>query len=179
MTFKPSNSLTITGNGILRELRCPIVISDAMSDPLTATPGRFANFEAIWDTGATGSVITQKVVDALQISPVGLTRVLGVNSSQLSEEYLVNFVLPSQVGIRGVRVTLGQLPGGIEALIGMDIINLGDFHISNVAGNTVMSFRVPSLEVIDYVKIGEARQKTQTSNPRGGHRPNPKKPKRR
>jgi hypothetical protein len=155
------------------------VISDAVFDPLTATPGRFGNFEAIWDTGATGSVITQKVVDALQISPIGLTMVGGVNSSQLSQEYLVNFVLPSQVGIRAVRVTLGQLPGGLEALIGMDIINLGDLHISNVGGNTVMSFRVPSLEVIDFVKIADAQKRVQNSSPRQGLRPNPKKRKRR
>jgi len=146
LKFQPSNSLTIQGQGILRDLRCLVVISDAVFDPITATPGRFAQFEAIWDTGATGSVITQKVVDDLGISPVGLTKVDGVNSSQLSAEYLVNFLLPSRVGVRGVRVTLGQLPGTVDALIGMDIINLGDFHISNFGGNTTMSFRIPHLK---------------------------------
>jgi uncharacterized protein YchJ len=34
----------------------------------------------------------------------------------------------------------------------MDIINLGDFAITNYGGNTVMSFRVPSIQEINFVK---------------------------
>ncbi len=47
-------------------------------------------------------------------------------------------------------------PDGInpncEALIGMDVITLGDFSITNHNGSTCMSFRVPSGHEIDYVK---------------------------
>lgn len=39
------------------------------------------DFKAIWDTGATHSVITKKVVDQLGLIPTGMTKVLGVNSS--------------------------------------------------------------------------------------------------
>jgi hypothetical protein len=35
----------------------------------------------------------------------------------------------------------------IDILIGMDIIQLGDFHISNTGGNTCFSFVIPSLPV--------------------------------
>ena len=34
----------------------------------------------------------------------------------------------------------------------MDIITLGDFALTNVNGNTTVSFRIPSVETIDYVK---------------------------
>ena len=34
----------------------------------------------------------------------------------------------------------------------MDIINRGDFAITNFGGNTAMSFRVPSIQNIDFVK---------------------------
>jgi len=37
-------------------------------------------------------------------------------------------------------------------LIGMDVITLGDFSITNHNGITCMSFRVPSSHEIDYVK---------------------------
>lgn len=37
-------------------------------------------------------------------------------------------------------------------VIGMDIITMGDFCISNYGNNTVMTFRFPSLETIDYCK---------------------------
>ena len=41
-------------------------------------------------------------------------------------------------------------------LIGMNIISLGDFTITNYEGKTMMSFRVPSLSSVDYVdEIGE------------------------
>ena len=36
-------------------------------------------------------------------------------------------------------------------LIGMDVINRGDFCITNFENKTYMSFRVPSLERVDYV----------------------------
>jgi uncharacterized protein YecA (UPF0149 family) len=49
-------------------------------------------------------------------------------------------------------VTLGVILDGIDVLIGMDIITLGDFSVTNFQGNTCMSFRVPSLHQIDYVE---------------------------
>ena len=36
--------------------------------------------------------------------------------------------------------------------IGMDIINAGDFVITNVEGKTCMSFQIPSVRRIDFVK---------------------------
>jgi hypothetical protein len=145
------NSLTLTGQGRLIELRCDIQIGAPGANPLSSPPTFVGGFSAIWDTGATGSVITQKVVDALGIKPIGLTLVHGANSSDTCEVYLVDIMLPSKVGMRGVRVTKSNLVGA-DALIGMDIITNGDFHISNVGGVTVMSFRVPSQSRIDYVK---------------------------
>ena len=41
----------------------------------------------------------------------------------------------------------------IDLLIGMDIIQLGDFHISNTGGHTLFSFVVPPLpEQFDLTK---------------------------
>jgi hypothetical protein len=44
-------------------------------------------------------------------------------------------------------------------LIGMNIITMGDFAITNHRGQTVMSFRVPSLQKIDFV-AGETDSKS-------------------
>jgi len=38
-----------------------------------------------------------------------------------------------------------------QLLIGMDIINLGDFAITNAIGKTTFSFRIPSVQEIDFV----------------------------
>ena len=62
-------------------------------------------------------------------------------------------MLPNNVGIAYVEVTEGDLMGE-DVLIGMDIITRGDFAITNVGGKTTFSFRIPSVETIDYCKQG-------------------------
>ncbi|MCK4911673.1 MAG: SEC-C domain-containing protein [Thermodesulfovibrionales bacterium] len=47
-----------------------------------------------------------------------------------------------------VRVTKGDMGGDI--LIGMDIMSKGDFAVSNHGGNTTFTFRMPSIEEIDF-----------------------------
>ena len=111
-------------------------------------------FTAIWDTGATGSVITQDVVDRCGLKPVTMTKVHGVGGVHLAEVFVVNIMLPNAVGFSNVSVTKGLLPGGAQMLIGMNIITTGDFCITNQGGNTVFSFRHPSQTTIDFVKEG-------------------------
>lgn len=62
-------------------------------------------------------------------------------------------MLPNNVGIAYVEVTEGDLMGE-DVLIGMDIITRGDFAITNVGGKTTFSFRIPSVETIDYCQQG-------------------------
>jgi len=61
-------------------------------------------------------------------------------------------MLPNHVGFRGVAVTKGRVFGVADVLIGMDIINRGDFAVTNKNGKTVFSYRFPSTEQIDFVK---------------------------
>ncbi len=65
--------------------------------------------------------------------------------------YAINLFLPNQVGFQFIKVTEGVL-NGTDLLIGMDIISRGDFAISNFAGKTTFSFRVPSTKRIDFVE---------------------------
>ncbi|MFV8326082.1 hypothetical protein [Flavobacterium sp. ZS1P14] len=65
--------------------------------------------------------------------------------------FTVDIGLLNGVIIQGITVTeVDGLSGGCEALIGMDIICLGNFSITNHNGKTCMSFRVPSEHEIDY-----------------------------
>ena len=112
-------------------------------------------FNAIWDTGATKSVITQAVVDACGLAPTGMANVKTAAGPSQAETYLVNFGLPNRVGIPVIRVTKMQLTGGADILIGMDIISRGDFSVTNFNGATKFSFRMPSIKHIDYVEESE------------------------
>jgi hypothetical protein len=107
-------------------------------------------FNGIWDTGATGSVITANVVTALGLIPTGQKQVYTAKGPQYTNTYLVNIALPMGVMVPNIAVTEGNLHE-VDVLIGMDIITLGDFSITNKDGNTVMSFRVPSTVEHDYV----------------------------
>lgn len=124
-------------------------------------PGNFKNFnpketlqfKGIWDTGATTSVITREVVRKLNLKPIGKTKVQGVTGTDTRDRFLVDFYLPNKVIIPNVSVTeCDGLAGDFNILIGMDIIGLGDFAVTNYNGKTVFSFRMPSTEEIDFVK---------------------------
>lgn len=53
----------------------------------------------------------------------------------------------------GIPITKIELElTGFDALIGMDIIGLGDFVVSSYEGKTAFSFRMPSLHCFDFVE---------------------------
>lgn len=109
---------------------------------------------ALWDTGATQSVITPKIVRDLGLKPVGkmVMHHGGGRTEQLT--YMVNVGLPNGVGFPGVMVAeLEQLENSeFGMLIGMDIIAVGDFSITCYEGKTCFSYRYPSKTKVDYVQ---------------------------
>ena len=111
-------------------------------------------YKALWDTGATNCVITQKVVDELNLKPTGMKKVHTASHTVDAEVYMVSIFLPNRVCMPNIHVTKGNITGH-DMLIGMDVINQGDFAVSNHNGKTVFSFRMPSLTEIDYTKKPE------------------------
>lgn len=108
-------------------------------------------FRAIWDTGATGSTITKKVAETLSLVPISQMWVQGVHSKVEKNVYAISLVLPNKVVIPYLSVTeCDALAGGFDLLIGMDVIGMGDFAITNVNGQTTFSFRIPSARKIDF-----------------------------
>ena len=110
---------------------------------------------AIWDTGATNSVITEKIASDLGLVTIGVGTVIGVHGTKDVNKYFVNITLNNKSVSLDLPVTECSslvTDESIGALIGMDIINIGDFAITNYQGKTTMSFRRPSLQEIDFVK---------------------------
>ena len=103
--------------------------------------------KAIWDTGATHSVIAQNVIEKLNLKPTTMTKIIGVSGLEVVDCYLVDFRLPNNWIIQNVQVTgASKINGTFDVLIGMDIIQRGDFSISNANGKTKFSFCMPSHE---------------------------------
>jgi predicted aspartyl protease len=111
-------------------------------------------FKALWDTGATGCVISSKVVGSLKLIPIGKAKVFHANGESIVNIYSVDIVLSEELSFDGLIVTEGILPD-IDVLIGMDIISQGDFAITASRQKTKFSFQVPSTHDTDYVKENE------------------------
>lgn len=131
--------------------------------------------QALWDTGASNTVITNAVVQKLNLIPIDKTIISTANGQKESDVYLVNVGLPNRVIIPSVRVTHGDILGA-DALIGMDIICRGDFAVTNKFGRTVMTFHMPSIHHYDFAK--QPNQTSTTRNNRANH-PTKKNKKRR
>jgi hypothetical protein len=68
-----------------------------------------------------------------------------------SNVYLLNVLLPNGATIIKVKALEGT-PNNCDMLIGMDVITLGDFAVTNFNGKTMFSFRIPSMTEIDFTK---------------------------
>jgi len=149
----PVYGFTTKANGIARELNNEVHLSE-FYDPASGViqPSK-KPYSAVWDTGATNTVISRKIVKELNLQPSGRVTV-----SAVGETFFINISLPNNVEIIGVRVSEGAV-GGADVLIGMDIINHGDFAITNCNGQTWWTFRVPPIERIDFVEeISESKR---------------------
>lgn len=78
--------------------------------------------------------------------------VIGVTGEQISPEFLVNLFLPNGDSFEGISTLVGNNLADDEFIIGMSIINKGDFAITNVNNKTTMSFRSPSVARINFKK---------------------------
>ncbi len=146
------HSFTQSYDGITHVLLSNVLICQAFDPTTTSVHPPAKQFKAIWDTGATGTVITKKVVNECSLSPINITMMHHCGGSSVSNVYLVNIVLPNGVGLQQVQVTEADLGDNAEVLIGMNIIALGDFAITNKDHKTTFSFRYPSRKCIDFVK---------------------------
>jgi hypothetical protein len=148
------NALTRKHTGIVRRITADIHLSQTFdpNNPPDPLPPKHP-VVALWDTGATGSVLTQATIAVLGLVQTGVTTVTHAGGSvPNSPTYLANFYLPNAVEIAGVIVSqCHNIAGNFGAIIGMDIITLGDFAITNYDGKTWLSFRTPSSKAIDYV----------------------------
>lgn len=147
----PFRAFTITSPGRERKVITQVSVYPAF-DP-AADPPHPAGIvtKGLWDTGATGSMISKPLAEKLALVPMGAANVGGATGSGVRPLYIVNFMLPNGVGVPAVSVTEGPDFGDFDVLIGMDIITLGDFALTHLNGQTCMSFRVPSYGRIDYV----------------------------
>ena len=124
-------------------------VTDAWPPEGNGTEPRLLKCDALWDTGATISCITEHVVVALELRPEGFFEVFHAQGSATVPFYHVDLGLPNGETVKRVLVSQAVLVGS-DVIIGMDIINQGDFAVTNKDGVTVFSFQMPSMLHIDF-----------------------------
>ncbi|KAA6349879.1 hypothetical protein EZS27_002775 [termite gut metagenome] len=154
------HALTNFSQGIARNIVTPVEITNVFTKQKVSTKG-------IWDTGATNSVVTKSTAMALGLLSVGRARVRGAHGDKEVNVYYVNITLNNKNITLNTQVTeCDELSPdkSVGMLIGMNIITMGDFAVTNYQSQTTMTFRVPSLQKIDFVSGMKTPDKIKIKN---------------
>lgn len=156
MEKKDFHAFTYRPRAKVNVLTTPIKLSlphDPNKDKDNQIPTQIDSL-ALWDTGATHSCVTKRMAETLGLKPTGKGNVSNTSETKIANTYLINMYLPN-LNIQYLNVfEIEQIGSGVhDFLIGMDIIGSGDFSVTGVNGETVMSFRYPSIKAIDYVEM--------------------------
>lgn len=126
--------------GVVRAVVTDVgLVLDATKESMRVVKSR-----ALWDTGAVTSVIDKSLVEKLGLVPFDTGRAYTAQGFYDSSMYLLDVMLPNNIIVKGLRVGDGEFQG-FDMLLGMDVISLGDFHLTN-DGNTVFKFVIPPEE---------------------------------
>lgn len=125
------------------------------------------NWVSLWDTGATKTVITKRVVDALGLKPVSVGSARTPQGQYDAYLYYIDLYLPNKVYFPKLLVMEGQ-PADCDILVGMDVIGKGDFAVSNFNEQTAFTYRYPSCAKLDFVEhsyVGPVEKRASPDNP--------------
>ena len=129
----------------------------------------FHTKQALWDTGASITCISNQVATDLSLVSSGKQTIHTPGGQKIVNTYLVDIGLPNSVVISDVPVCDSAIGDqGLDILIGMDLISRGDFAVTQQNNKTMFSFCFPSRKSIDFVaqikvqqKVGQSHKKKQ------------------
>lgn len=120
-------------------------IAKDMTSPLNPR-----TYKVLWDTGASGTSISSKVVHELGLRQIGSYVVNHAGGRMVARSYHIALILPTMYCIDCLEVEEVSM-NGVDVIIGLDVISLGDFAITREGDHCVFSFRTPSQKTIDFV----------------------------
>lgn len=124
------------------------VFTDCDIRPMNFSNGSvFHTDKALWDTGATTTIISSRIVRELQLEPFELAGISGIGGVSDVNTYLVHVSIPTGDTYTYLEVMESDFED-YDVIIGMDIIGTGDFCFTNAEGRSQFSFRYPAKEHI-------------------------------
>ena len=117
-------------------------------------PTKSVIVNALWDTGAQCSLISMSVVEKLGLTANGKMKIKTPSGEKEFDTYMVDAIIPAEEeGVRftGIQVAESMIGSqNVDFLVGMNIICMGDFAVSNYNGRTAFTFRMPSMNETNY-----------------------------
>ena len=136
-------AFTIDFGNLVNEIKIPVHVGKP--------GGTLHEFIAIWDTGATNTVISKKVINTLDLMDIiDQVTTCSADGPGHADAYYVNVQLLN--GVRFPNLKVIEMKITCDLLIGMDIIGAGDFCLTNVDRKTVITFESPPHYRYDFVK---------------------------
>ena len=104
---------------------------------------RVKALRAMWDTGSNATILSTKLISELRPDHFGQGGMMGIGGQSEGDTYLIHVSLPTGDIITYLEVYEANL-GDYDAIIGMDIITRGNFHLDCDHGETLFSFELPN-----------------------------------
>lgn len=96
---------------------------------------------AMIDTGATGTVIREDIVNQLNLNPVGVTLINTPSSTNVQcYEFLMRILFPNNVVVETVVIAAPLQGQHIQCLIGRDVLHHGVFIYTGYTETFTLSF---------------------------------------
>ena len=97
--------------------------------------------DAVWDTGATSSNISERTAREMGLQPVDTGMLITAIGAKEVPIYMVDVLISKGVVIRNLRVFGSPMKNrDVEFIIGMDIISRGKLIIDSTKGRTTVDF---------------------------------------
>lgn len=98
MQIEP-RAFTVEHNGLVNVLMTQVTIFYSLK------PDKITTVNAIWDTGATNSCISERIANQLDLDAGGYVRMNTAAGTFDTKRYVVDIVLPNKIVVRKVQVT--------------------------------------------------------------------------
>ena len=134
---------TQENEGLVEAIVTNAYICEAVDLAAGIVPKYVPTTNALWDTGATNTLVSRHIVEQLGLQPFNRAIISGIGGDVETDTYLVHVILPTKTVARNVEVMVNDNPD-YDVVIGMDIISLVDFAFTNAETKSVFSFRHPA-----------------------------------
>ena len=109
--------------------------------------------DALWDTGSSYTYISRRLASQMGMISVGQSGYITPTGASISEQYVIEIILPDGTHVTDVHAGGSDIDAmGIDLILGLQIILLGDFAIRHRDGQTFMSFLCPPNDATDNTK---------------------------